>query len=298
MKFQTLFAGLCPFCLAHAYAQEMDPRAYANLPKDMNVLVAAYALARGHVLADPSLPIKDFKITSHNFAIGYVHTFGLVNKLARVNVVLPFVSMAGQLQFRGQDTSGSRTGFGDARVQFAINLIGSPALTAKDFRSYTQKTVVGIGLVTSIPTGLYYADKTINIGTNRWAFKPEIGISRRFKHLYADGYIGIWLYTNNTKYQSSKLLQQEPVVSAQLHASYYFKNKMWVGINSTWFDGGQTTINNTNYGDRLDHWRIGASWGVPVAKQQAVKLQFHFSAHTNYGQNYKLIALSYQYAFF
>ena len=298
MKFQKLFAGLCPFCLAHAYAQEIDPRAYANLPKDMNVAVAAYALARGHVLSDPSLPIKDFKITSHNFVLGYVRTFALANKLARVNAVLPFVSMAGQLQFRGQDTSGSRTGFGDARVQFAINLVGSPALAAKDFRSYAQKTVVGIGLITSIPTGLYYADKTINIGTNRWAFKPEIGISRRFKHLYMDGYIGIWLYTNNSKYQGSKLLQQEPVVSAQLHASYYFKNRMWASINSTWFDGGQTKIDNSSYGDRLDHWRIGASWGVPVAKKQTLKLQFHFTVHTRYGKSYQLVALSYQYAFF
>ncbi len=298
MKFQKLFAGLCPFCLVHVCAQEMDPRAYTNLPKDMNVIVAAYALARGHVLSDPSLPIKDFKITSHNVAFGYVHTFGFANKLARINVVLPFVSMAGSLQFRGQDTSGNRTGFGDTRIQLAINVIGSPALSARDFKSYTQKTVVGISLVTSIPTGLYYADKTINIGSNRWAFKPQIGFSRRFKQIYADGYIGIWLYTNNSKYQNSKVLQQQPVVSAQLHGSYYFKNQMWVGINSTWFDGGQTTIDNIGYGDRLDHWRIGASWGVPVAKKQLVKLQFHFTAHTRYGQNYKLVALSYQYAFF
>jgi hypothetical protein len=43
-----------------------------------------------------------------------------------------------------------------------------------------------VSLVASIPTGNYYGDKEINIDANRWGFKPEIGVSKRFKHFYAE----------------------------------------------------------------------------------------------------------------
>lgn len=88
----------------------------------------------------------------------------------------------------------------------------------------------------------------INIGTNRWGIKPEIGISRRFKHVYAEAYAGVWFYTDNNEYLGNKALKQNPMFSIQGHGSYYFKNQMWIGINANWFDGGETFINNKSSG--------------------------------------------------
>lgn len=297
MKVQWLLI-LCIVSYKNAYSQEVDPRAYANLPKDMNVVVAAYAYAKGHILTDPSLPVENFNITTNNIAIGYLHTFAVAKKLARVSFAIPFTAMSGRLKFNGDDTSGTRTGFGDMRIRLGINLIGSSALSIKEFNKYSQKTIIGISLITSIPTGQYYDDKLVNIGSNRWGFKPEIGASKRFKRFYTDGYIGAWLFTNNTHYQVNKVLKQDPVFSFQLHGSYYFKNRMWVGLNSTWFNGGKTYIDDAAYGNLLDHWRLGATWSVSFAKKHVVKLQYHMSVYAKAGSNYKLLALSYQYTFF
>lgn len=279
-------------------AQDLEPRIYANLPKGMNAIGAVYGISKGNVVADPSLPITGFTITSHNIATAYVRTFGLAGKLARIQVVTPYSFMSGSLKINGQDTSGVRNGFGDTRIRFGMNLFGSPALDKKDFRLYQQKTIIGASLVVSVPTGLYYKDKRINIGTHRWAFKPEIGVSRRFKRVYAEAYSGIWFYTNNPEYLINKTQEQKPVFSIQAHGSYYFKNLMWVGLNGNWFRGGETVIDKMPSGNLLDNWRVGATWSVPFAKFHSVKLQFNTGAFTNSGLDYDMLSLGYQYVFF
>jgi len=286
----------CLVCLAgyHCKGQELEPRAYAALPKNLNAVAIAYAFSRGNVLTDPSLPISNFKVNVHGLAAAYVHTFAVGNKLARVQVNVPFMFISGKLQINGHDTSGVRNGFADAKIRLGINLTGSPALGRKEFRGYTQKTIIGVSLITSVPTGLYYSDKRINPGSNRWGFKPEVGISKRFKRVYAEAYAGVWFYSDNKEYLVDKTLQQDPVFSIQIHASYYFKNSMWVSINTTWFNGGKTFVDEKPQGDLLDNWRTGVTWSVPVAKGQSLKLQFHTGAFTESGYDYKAVQLVYQ----
>jgi len=294
------FISTILFCFAGfiSIAQDLEPRAYANVPKGTNVISAVYALSSGDVLTDPSLPIKGFKITAHNFGAGYVHTFALANKLARIQVAVPLIFMSGNLQINGRDTSGVRNGFGDTRIRFGVNLFGSPALDKKDFRRYQQKMIIGASVVFSVPTGLYYKNKRINLGSNRWAVKPEVGVSKRFKRFYTEAYTGVWFYTNNNEFLTSKTLKQQPVVSLQAHVSYYFKNQMWIGVNSNWFNGGETLVDDVSSGDLKDNYRIGATWSVPFAKKHSVKFQFHVGAFTNTGYDYNLYSIGYQYIFF
>lgn len=297
MKHYLLLIFFCLFSFS-VFTQDLEPRSYANLPKGLNAINVLYSLAHGNVIADPSLPIKDFEISTHGLGAAYVHTFGFAKKLARVQVVVPFIHMSGNLKLNGADTSGVRTGFGDTRIRLGINLIGSPALDKKDFRNYQQKTIVGVSLVASVPTGLYYDEKRINIGSHRWALKPEIGVSRRFKRVYAEAYAGCWFYTNNNEFLIDKTLQQNPVLSFQAHACYYFKNQMWIGFDGNWFNGGKTIVDNVASGDLRDNYRVGATWSVPLAAKHSLKFQFHVGAFTNTGYDYDAASIGYQFVFF
>ncbi|PWA08200.1 transporter [Flavobacterium laiguense] len=296
-KAKFLLAALFLICNL-SMAQDLEPRAYANLPKGAHAVVASYGYMKGNVVSEPTLPIEDFVISSNNFGVGYMQTFGLANKLARVQVILPYSIMDGKATVNGQKNTGNRTGFGDMRIRLGINLVGSPALARKDFAQYQQKTIFGVSLVTSVPTGLYYSDKRINLGANRWGFKPEVGVSKRFKHVYAEFYSGVWFYTNNDEFLGDKDLQQEPVLSFQGHTSYYFKNQMWVGINVNWFNGGKTVINDLPAGSVINSSRIGATWSIPLSRSQSVKLQFNTGTFKDIGLNYDSITMSYQYVFF
>ncbi|TDP02158.1 transporter [Flavobacterium sp. 245] len=280
-----------------SYSQDLEPRVYANVPKNLNVVAIGYAFLDGNVLTDPALPISDFTLQSHNIAATYVRTFGLSKKLARIQIAVPYSFMDGSAMVNNELITGSRTGFADMKVRFGVNLLGSPALDKTEFRSFQQKTILGVSLVTSIPTGKYYGDKRVNIGTNRWGIKPEIGISKRFSHLYAEAYGGIWFYTNNNDFLGKKM-EQKPTYSLQAHASYYFKNQMWVGFNTNWFFGGKTIIDGVSEASEIDNWRIGATFSTPIAKGQSIKFQYHVGAYTNNGLNYYALTAAYQYSFF
>ena len=69
-------------------------------------------------------------------------------------------------------------GLGDPRFRVSVNLIGAPALSVKDFANYRQDLIVGVSLQVSAPVGQYDNSKLLNLGNNRWSFKPEFGISK------------------------------------------------------------------------------------------------------------------------
>jgi hypothetical protein len=278
-------------------SQELEPRAYANVPVGSTAVALVYGYSRGNVLTDPAKPIEGAKLQAHNIGVGYVRTFSLFNKLSRIQFTWPASFLIGKATVNGNDTSITRNGFGDARFRFGINLLGSPALTPKEFRTYEQKTIFGVSFITSIPVGNYYKDKLVNLGSNRWAFKPEIGISRRFEHVYAEAYAGVWFYTKNSSYLVNKIQRQQPVFSFQGHFSYYFKNQMWLGVNGTWFSGGKTFIDDVPAGNLENNWRVGATWSFQLVKQQSLKLQYHVGAFTSSGYDYNMLSLTYQYLF-
>lgn len=297
-KSKVILATLTSFYCLSTFGQDLEPRAYASVPKGINVLAVGYGFNKGNVLTDPALPVKDFILSTQSLGINYIHSFAIAKKLARVQVSLPFADMRGKLSRDGEEITGSRSGMADMRIRFGINLTGSPALERKDFRKYQEKAIFGVSFVTSVPTGRYYEDKIINLGSNRWAFKPEVGVSRRFKHVYAEVYLGSWFYTNNTEYLTNKVLKQKPTITLQGHASYYFKNQMWVGVNTNWYKVGETTIDGVVSSDVLNDWRIGATFSAPISKTQSLRLQFHTGLMSNIGLNYDSVTLAYQYIFY
>jgi hypothetical protein len=68
------------------------------------------------------------------------------------------------------------------RMRFAVNLVGTPALTMSEFMKHLRKSNLGVSLLVSAPTGQYDPGKIVNIGQNRWGFKPEVGLTRLFKN--------------------------------------------------------------------------------------------------------------------
>jgi Putative MetA-pathway of phenol degradation len=295
--FYSLFLILI-FFSENVHGQEIEPRVYANVPKGMNAAVTAYTYSTGNVVTDAALPIEDFKISSSTPILGYLRTFSLFKKLSRVQVTIPYAFLIGDLKLNGRDTSGSRSGFTDARVRFGINLFGSPALSPKDFPKYKQKTIFGTSLVMSVPIGQYYPEKRINLGSNRWGFKPEIGVSSNLASFFVEAYTGIWFFTNNNEYLTNKTLSQNPIYSFQFHISYLFKNHMWVAINSAYANGGQTSTNGVSNNDYQNNVRVGVTYSTPISRVVSVKLQFHTGAETKSGGNYKIFVATLQYIWY
>jgi hypothetical protein len=69
-------------------------------------------------------------------------------------------------------------------------------MSMNEFASYNQDAIVGASLAVSPPGWQYDPQKLVNIGTNRWFIKPEIGISKRWGPLITEFAAGVFVYTD------------------------------------------------------------------------------------------------------
>jgi hypothetical protein len=280
------------------YSQELEPRSYSVIPKNTNIAIIGYSLSSGAIITDATSPFEDFNVVSHTATAGYLRTFALFGKLARVSILIPFVYMSGNVKVNGNDTTGTRTGFADARFKIGVNIFGSPALAPKDYQKFKEQTVLGASLVVSIPTGQYDKTKIVNLGANRWAFKPEIGFSYGYNRFFFETFAGVWLITSNNEFLQTKKLLQDPIYGLQAHVLYIFPFHLWIGLDGVYYYGGRSRINGLYQNDLMENSRIGGVLGVPINVHHSFKLQAHTGLETRSGNSFTIYSLAYQYVWF
>ncbi|MFI5154159.1 MAG: transporter [Chitinophagales bacterium] len=280
------------------HAQDLEARSYSLVPKGMHAAALSYTYSKGNIISDFASPIQDLQVNTSSITMVYVQTFTIFNKLARIQGVMPYSFLRGTAKFYGADTSGSRNGFLDGKIKFGLNLIGSPVLSPKEFHLFQEHTVLGVSIVVSAPIGQYFPEKLINLGTNRWAFKPEIGFSHRGGRLYYEFYTGVWFFTANNEFLQKSSLDQKPLLSLQAHVDYVFKSSIWVAVNGGLARGGESSINDIEQDDQQRNWRLGTTFSMPINKHQSIKAMVNTGVATRAGQDYTAITLVYQYIWF
>ena len=176
-------------------AQELEPRAYSANPIGVMFAGVAVTYSTGDVVLEPTSPITDVNAKVYIGALGVGGTFPLFGRTASLGVGLPYAwaKVSGRIDEAARSVD--RSGLADSRVRFAVNLLGGRAMALPEFARRTPSTTVGASLTVSIPTGQYFTDKLVNIGTNRWAFKPEIGVSHPAGPWTFELYGGGWFFT-------------------------------------------------------------------------------------------------------
>lgn len=283
---------------AAAEGQQLEPRAYSAVPVGLNFAVVPYLYSSGSVLTDPSLPIQNIEAQIHSVAAFYSRTLPFFGRSASAAVLLPWVwaTVSGDVFEERREVM--RSGQGDMQLRLATNLLGAPALTPQEFARRPPKTTFGASLLVSMPTGQYDGTKLINIGTNRWAFKPEVGLSHPAGRWTLELHAGTWFFTPNDDFFGGQRRTQEPLLTFQGHVGYNFRPGLWLAVDGTWYSGGQTTIDGTVNEDRQSNTRLGLTLAVPIAGSHSVKANFSRGATTRIGQNFTNVSLAYQYRWF
>jgi hypothetical protein len=191
-------------------AQDLEPRAYVNTPVGLNFLLAGYGYLAGGVAIDPSLPLQNADLQVHSALLAYAHALNVWGKSGKVDVVVPYAWLSGTAELAGQPREREVSGLVDPRLRFSVNLYGAPALSLQESASYKQDLIVGASLQVSAPLGQYDADKVVNLGTNRWSFKPELGISKAWGPLTLEFSTGVTLYTDNHDFLAARPVRRPP----------------------------------------------------------------------------------------
>lgn len=283
-----------------ATAQELEPRAYSPSPTGTNFLVLAFGESSGSVLFDPTIPITDVHAKLYTPAVGLGRTFGILGRQGLVTSALPYVWGNMQGKVLEQQSSITRSGLADLRVKLSLNLHGSPALTPEEFaKSPRHGLIVGTSLTVTAPTGQYDKAKLVNLGTNRWSFKPELGLSYPWKKWYFDFYGGVWFFTTNGSFfPGESMRRQDPLPALQAHVSYTIRPRMWLALDSTWYGGGASRVNDRPPSDRLNSARLGATLSVPMGKRQSLKVSYSKGAFAQRGGNFSTLAVAWQFLWF
>lgn len=303
--FKLVLPAAMALCSMHVVAaQDLRPRAYVIAPVHSNAVIVGYAFSDGSIFFGSVLPITNASGRYSVPNISYYHSLSFFKRSANLTATLPYVVGNFKGEVKGNEQKIYRSGLADSVFRFSVNLLGGPAMDPKEFVKWKQKRILGASIQVVAPTGQYYSSHLVNPGNNRWAFKPELGYSRRWGNWILDAYGGVWLFTANNDYLTGSefskrrnTLTQDPVGVIEMHLSYDVKPHLWASIDGNYWYGGETTVNGVfKSGTLQSNSRIGATVSVPLTKHQSLKFSYSDGELARIGGTFQTVSFAWQYS--
>ena len=285
---------------ARLAAQDLAPRAYVITPVHSNAITIVGGFYDGGLNFNGTIPVNNAKGTYFVPIFTYYHSLNFFGRSANFTASLPYAVGTFQGDVVGQHRSIYRSGLVDCAFRFSVNLLGGPAMQAKEMAKWKQKRLLGASLRLIAPTGQYSGTKLVNWGSNRWAVKPEVGYSERWGNWVLDGYAGVWFYsTNEASYAGpvTKPQSEAPIGSLEAHLSYDVRPRYWVSLDANFWAGGITSVSGVqNLATKQTSSRVGATGSFPISKHQSIKVSYSYGAYVQFGGNYHNVSAAWQYS--
>jgi hypothetical protein len=277
-----------------ANAQDLEPRAYANTPVGLNFLIGGYVHSKGTIGTDPSVPLTDTEVELHSAVLAYVRTLDLWGRSGKVDLIAPYTWADGSAKLAGEGRTRKVSGFNDPRLRFSMLIYGAPALSLENFRDYEPDLIIGTSFEVTPPLGQYDSDKLLNIGTNRWSFKPEVGVSKTMGPLTLEVATGVRLYSDNDDFLDGRTLKVHPLYSVQAHLIYSITPGIWLGLDGLYYTGGRGIIDGRK-GESLEDARIGLTLALPINRYNSVKLYGSTDVYSKAGSKLDVLGMVWQF---
>jgi hypothetical protein len=286
--------AMLPFCDS-AYAQFTEAHHFDNTPVGTNQLELAYAYARSNASIDTSLIVTGALFNLNQGTLTYTRYFGFVHRIAWVEASVPIADLSGSVS--GTRVQGSITGTGDSSYTLTTLLKGGPALTVAQFADYKPTTTVGLSLNISAPTGQYNPNKLLNLGSDRWSFKPEIALSHPFgaeQRWQGDLYAHAYFFTDNTSYHGVEILRQDPLPGIEGHISYSI-HKLWASFDTLYSFRGATFVNSVDQQNAQRNFTLGCETNLSLNSRNSLVFQFSKALVHHNGPDFAGFAVKYTY---
>jgi len=278
---------------SHLAAQELQPRAYIPAPVGLNFVTVGYARNGGDVLFDGSIPIDDARATSNVVTAGFGQSIGILGRSVQILGILSYVQANLSGLYFGAGDYRRRSGLSDAAFRYSMNIHGAPAMSRYQFLGYRQRTIVGASITVSPPTGQYDPNVLVNIGTNRWAVKPELGVSRAIGNWTLEGAFGVWLYSANDRFDGQSKNTRAPLGSSQAHVVRFLPHRLWLAFDGTYYTGGRTQVDGVDRPNYMGNLRMGGTLGISLKPRHALKIGYFGGAVARYGNDNHSLGITY-----
>ena len=277
------------------HAQALEPRSYANTPVGINFVLLGYGYTEGDVAFDAASPIKDAKVNVHAGILAYARSLDVWGLSGKFLAVLPVAEASGSATVAGQGQDRQIFGLADPLLRVSVNFFGAPALSMEDFPRYRQDIIVGAGLQVTAPLGQYDSTKLLNIGTNRWSFKPELGVSKAWGPVTLELIPAVTFFTKNDDFLDGKTLDKDPIYSVQGHLIYEFFPALWASLNATYYVGGRTTVDGEKSTEHPENVRVGLTAALSVSRHQSIKFYGSTGVFNRTDNDFWAVGIAWQY---
>ena len=269
------------------YAAESGPRAYKNVPADINVLQLYYKTSetKGALL----------NLKSDAELLRYFHYFDFFGNIAVIGGYFPYANATLSIPAFGLTQSVS--GMADPVFVFGFDFYGAPLLSIDEYNVWEQKTILGFSLQVSAPLGEYDKTSALNLGLNRWMFRPELAASHQLgtSGLYVESYLNYHFFTKNREYLGNLVRDQNGKWGVDAHLSYEFMRGSFVSLDYLHAWGGETIINGILQGDAIRTTTIGTTLKLTFSKSMAVEFKYRDDLDTKNSDKTRSFLMKLQY---
>ncbi len=281
-------------------AQELTPRAYWPAPVGTRVISAGIVHTSGDMVPDPTLPITGIDSTINTAFFAYRQTLSLWGRTTNFIVELPFSDgSTSAANLTGPDLSRDYQGFGDAAATLSVNLLGAPSMNREEFGGLllNPHPLLGASVKVVAPTGRYDPDRLINVGSNRWAFKAELG----YIHPVRRGWLvevsaGAWYFGDNDDL-FGQTREQDPISSIQAGIVHVVNADLWLSFNVNAYRGGRSSLGDRRLDDLQRDSRVGFTAAFPIGRGQVLKASLSYGSVNDSDESFNSVQLSYSRVF-
>jgi hypothetical protein len=267
---------------APAHSQGEGARAYILGPVPSQALNVYGMFGRGNASFNPgSVVTAGGEVDVNGGIIEYAHSFALAGEAGSWLVTLPFGAASRSISVGSASRTDSRSGIGDMQLTAAFGLLGSPALSEKDYETYRPRFAVTLLTRLYIPTGEYDRTSPVNLGQNRWALQLGLPLAYYFGESFSDVSLTslelipsvIW-YGDNNEPASGNRSSQAPLIQLEGHLTRNLNESWWVALDSIFIQGGETTTDGVSDHNRQRSFALGATVSVAVSDTLAATLSY------------------------
>src|SRR5262249_23621656 len=151
------------------------------------------------------------------------------------------------------------------------------ALGVAQFEDYRPSASLGTSLTITAPTGSYDSNRILNLGSNRWSFKPEVALRYPFgpeQKWQVDAYANVYFFTHNTTYQGREILRQEPLVGLEGHISYSISDSVWVSLDTRYAFRGSTSVDGVDQNNAQRVFVLGTEMTATIDSRNSLLFAF------------------------
>jgi outer membrane putative beta-barrel porin/alpha-amylase len=254
--------------MSPSYAMELEPRRWSHLPIDTNFAGVGYAYTEADIFVDPVLKLVDVEMKMDTWVGKYIRSFEWFDKTARIGIAQSYQEGKWTGLLNGSPASASRHGLSDTFVRVAVNLYGAPPIKGKEFVKYRTnadvETIVGTAFVMRLPTGDYMDNKLINLGQNRFAFRPQLGVLHKRGKWTAELTGQAAFYADNDDFFNGNTLEQDPLYFLHGHIIHTFRPGVLATASLGIDYGGETKVNGVDSDNKKKDIGWAVSFTYPI----------------------------------